>query len=260
MAISDEDFEEIKRRLQADNVKIQFSVGDIEQAKTYVGKLGEPIVVEDKELFAICDGKSSQNRKYYPINKGLLPVLDDDTLDSYVKNLIENCMENTYPGFLTAEFVQENLKLTRFKLIEAFEGTGKFCLPDGRKLPEGCFVKTKFGISYAPNLEGKFLRHYDSRGVYDTIRTIGHVQYDSFASHSHSLNRNSMNFEGRLISSFRELYKSGDWASGNYAFVHDMVLGPYVSKYNFPDSTEYYGDRETRPINVACLSFYRYDW
>ncbi|AMR76059.1 hypothetical protein [Borrelia hermsii] len=53
MAISDENFEEIKRRLQADNVKIQFGVGrgNMEQAKTYIGKLGEPIVVEDRGLF-----------------------------------------------------------------------------------------------------------------------------------------------------------------------------------------------------------------
>ncbi|WP_417903278.1 hypothetical protein [Borreliella burgdorferi] len=61
--ISDDDFENIKKRLQADNIKIQFGVGTMEEAKNYVGKLGEPIVVKDKELFAICNGEDTTNRK-----------------------------------------------------------------------------------------------------------------------------------------------------------------------------------------------------
>lgn len=35
----------------------------MEEAKNYVGKLGEPIVVKDKELFAICNGQGTTNRK-----------------------------------------------------------------------------------------------------------------------------------------------------------------------------------------------------
>ncbi|ACH94193.1 hypothetical protein [Borrelia duttonii] len=259
MAISDDDFEDIKKRLQTDNVKIQFGVGNMEQAKTYVGKLGEPIVVEDRGLFAICDGKSSENRKYYPINKGLPPVLDD-TLDSYIQDLVERCLENTYPGFLTAEFAREGSHLTRSKLIEAFEATKKFCLPDGRSLPEGCFVREKFGIYSAPSLSGRFLRHYDPHGSYDYVRSIGDTQSDSFQKHDHSINRDSINFDGKLVRSFDQLYKTGDWSTGDYRFVYNMRLGDYISKYDFPSYTEYYGDSETRPVNLAYVSFYRYDW
>ncbi|WP_330730656.1 hypothetical protein [Borrelia turicatae] len=259
MAISDDDFEEIKRRLQSDNVKIQFGVGNMERAKTYIGKLGEPIVVEDKGLFAICNGKSSENRKYYPMNKGLPPVLDD-TLDAYIEDLVERCLESTYPGFLTSEFAQEGSNLTRSKLIEAFEATKKFCLPDGRSLPEGCFVREKFGISFAPSLAGRFLRHHDRNGFYDSVRRIGDIQGDSFREHKHSLDKSNMNFSGRLISSFYEIYKSGDWASGNYKFVYDMQLGASVSKYDFPSETKSTGSYETRPKNLSYLSFYRYDW
>ncbi|UPA19071.1 hypothetical protein [Borrelia puertoricensis] len=259
MAISDDDFEEIKRRLQTDNVKIQFSAGDMEQAKNYIGKLGEPIVVEDKGLFAICNGKSSEDRKYYPINKGLPPVLDD-TLDSYIEDLVERCLESTYPGFLTSEFAQEGSKLTRSKLIEAFEATKKFCLPDGRSLPEDCFVRERFGISSAPSLACRFLRHHDRNGSYDSVRSIGDTQSDSFENHNHYINIDSINFDGRLVRSFNKLYKSGDWSGGTYKFVYNLVLGDYISKYNFPDRTNYSGDSETRPRNLTYLSFYRYDW
>ncbi|WP_024652956.1 hypothetical protein [Borrelia persica] len=260
MAISDDDFEEIKRRLQADNVKIQFGVGNMEQAKTYIGKLGEPIVVEDKGLFAICDGKSSENRKYYPINRGLSPSADDDTLDSYIKDLIATCLENTYPGFLTCEFAREGSELTRSKLIEAFEATKKFCLPDGRSLPENCFVREKFGISSAPSLSGRFLRHYDNNGSYDYVRSIGDTQSDSYEKHYHYIDRSKIDFDGNLIKSFRELKRSGDWGVGNYYFVYDMSYGDYISKYKFPDRTETSGYDETRPKNLAYLCFYRYDW
>ncbi|AMR76144.1 hypothetical protein A0V01_06020 (plasmid) [Borrelia hermsii] len=259
LAISDDDFEDIKRRLQTDNVKIQFGVGNMEQAKTYIGKLGEPIVVEDRGVFAICDGKSSENRKYYPMSKGMPPVLDD-TLDAYIEDLIERCLDNTYPGFLTCEFAQEGSHLNRSKLIEAFEATKKFCLPDGRSLPEGCFVREKFGIYSAPNLSGRFLRHHDRNGSYDSVRSIGDTQSDSFARHDHYINRDNIDFDGRLIRGFSRLYKSGDWSGGTYKFVYDLVLGDYISKYNFPNWTEYTGDSETRPKNLTYLSFYRYDW
>lgn len=194
------------------------------------------------------------------MNKGTKPVLDDDTLDSYIKDLIERCLENTYPGFLTCEFAQESSHLTREKLIEKFEATKKFCLPDGRSLPEGCFVRDKFGISSAPSLAGRFLRHYDQNGSYDYVRSIGDTQSDSLGRHDHSINRDSMNFSGRLIKEFWQLRRSGDWSSGNYKFVYDMEYGNSITKYDFPRYTQYAGDNETRPRNLTYLSFYRYDW
>ncbi|WNZ72146.1 hypothetical protein PT136_04750 (plasmid) [Borreliella garinii] len=79
--ISNDDFQDIKKRLQADNIKFQFGVGTMEEAKNYVGKLGEPIVVNDKELFVICNGKDTANRKYYPINKSTKPPIGENIND-----------------------------------------------------------------------------------------------------------------------------------------------------------------------------------
>ncbi|ETZ17650.1 hypothetical protein BDCR2A_01426, partial [Borrelia duttonii CR2A] len=81
-----------------------------------------------------------------------------------------------------------------------------------------------------------------------------------FQKHDHSINRDSINFDGKLVRSFDQLYKTGDWSTGDYRFVYNMRLGDYISKYDFPSYTEYYGDSETRPVNLAYVSFYRYDW
>ncbi|MCD2381955.1 MULTISPECIES: hypothetical protein [Borreliella] len=259
--ISDDDFEDIKKRLQADNIKIQFGVGTMEEAKNYVGKLGEPIVVKDKELFAICNGKDTDNRKYYPINKNTKPPIGEN-IDDYLKELVNWCLENTYPGFLTAEFAKEG-SLSRSKLIQAFENTKKFCIPDGRSLPENCFVKEKFGISSAPNLSGRFLRHYDSGGYTDSdgTRSLGDTQSDSFKSHDHDLDLSVLDrLEGRLVANYSFIRRDSNWTDGSTSFVTDIEYGDKIQSWRYPSYTRYTGDSETRPKNTCYISFYRYDW
>ncbi|ACN55113.1 hypothetical protein [Borreliella burgdorferi] len=259
--ISDDDFENIKKRLQADNIKIQFGVGTMEEAKNYVGKLGEPIVVKDKELFAICNGKDTTNRKYYPINKNTKPPIGEN-IDDYLKDLVNWCLENTYPGFLTAEFAKEG-SLSRSKLVQAFENTKKFCIPDGRPLPDNCFVKENFGISYAPNLSGRFLRHYDSGGSTDSSgsRSLGHEQSDSLKSHRHYIDRSKLErIYGQLVTRTESIQRTSDWSRGNTSFITQMLVGSYIDREDFPDRTEYEGSSETRPKNTCYISFYRYDW
>ncbi|PRR50836.1 hypothetical protein CV652_04995 [Borreliella burgdorferi] len=259
--ISDDDFENIKKRLQADNIKIQFGVGTMEEAKNYVGKLGEPIVVKDKELFAICNGKDTTNRKYYPINKNTKPPIGEN-IDDYLKDLVNWCLENTYPGFLTAEFAKEG-SLSRSKLVQAFENTKKFCIPDGRPLPDNCFVKEKFGISLAPNLSGRFLRHYDSGGSTDSSgsRSLGHEQSDSLKSHRHYIDRSKLErIYGQLVTRTESIQRTSDWSRGNTSFITQMLVGSYIDREDFPDRTEYEGSSETRPKNTCYISFYRYDW
>ncbi|WP_434246520.1 hypothetical protein [Borreliella burgdorferi] len=259
--ISDEDFEDIKKRLQADNIKFQFGVGNMEEAKNYVGKLGEPIVVKDKELFAICNGKDTVNRKYYPINKNTKPPIGEN-IEDYLKNLVDWCLENTYPGFLTTEFAKEGT-LTRSALVKAFEDTKKFCIPDGRNLPSNCFVKEKFGISSAPNLSGRFLRHYDSGGSNDSYgsRSLGGTQGDSLAKHRHYIDRSKLeSIYGQLVTDTSSIKRTSNWASGNTSFVTQIFGGSWINRWNFPDRTEYEGNSETRPKNTCYISFYRYDW
>ncbi|ADQ29898.1 hypothetical protein [Borreliella burgdorferi] len=259
--ISDDDFENIKKRLQADNIKIQFGVGTMEEAKNYVGKLGEPIVVKDKELFAICNGKDTTNRKYYPINKNTKPPIGEN-IDDYLKDLVNWCLENTYPGFLTAEFAKEG-SLSRSKLVQAFENTKKFCIPDGRPLPDNCFVKENFGISYAPNLSGRFLRHYDSGGSTDSSgsRSLGYEQSDSLKSHRHYIDRSKLErIYGQLVTRTESIQRTSDWSRGNTSFITQMLVGSYIDREDFPDRTEYEGSSETRPKNTCYISFYRYDW
>lgn len=259
--ISDDDFENIKKRLQADNIKIQFGVGTMEEAKNYVGKLGEPIVVKDKELFAICNGKDTTNRKYYPINKNTKPPIGEN-IDDYLKDLVNWCLENTYPGFLTAEFAKEGT-LSRSKLIQAFEDTKKFCIPDGRPLPDNCFVKEKFGISRAPDLLGRFLRHYDSGGSTDSSgsRSLGNEQSDSLVSHRHYIDRSKLQkIYGQLVTRTESIQRTSDWSRGNTSFITQMLVGSYIDREDFPDRTEYEGSSETRPKNTCYISFYRYDW
>lgn len=254
--ISDEDFENIKKRLQADNIKFQFGVGNMEEAKNYVGKLGEPIVVEDKELFAICNGKDTTNRKYYPINKNTKRPIGKN-IDDYLKDLVDWSLENTYPGFLTTEFAKEGT-LSRSQIIEAFENTKKFCIPDGRSLPSDCFVTKIFGIYSAPNLSGRFLRHYGS-GNY---RSLGDTQSDSFAKHRHNIDTSRINkISGNLIENYYYIRKTSDWSTGTTSFITGITTGSAITKWYFPSNTEYYGSEdETRPKNTCYISFYRYDW
>ncbi|WP_215535795.1 hypothetical protein [Borreliella bavariensis] len=259
--ISDDDFQDIKKRLQADNIKFQFGVGTMEEAKNYVGKLGEPIVVKDKELFAICNGKDTANRKYYPINKSTKPPIGEN-INDYLKELVNWCLENTYPGFLTTEFAQEGT-LSRSALIQAFEDTKKFCIPDGRSLPKGCFVKEKFGISSAPYLSGRFLRHYDPSGSTDSSgsRSLGDTQSDSFQRHEHRIDTSELdNLEGRLVTDYFFLKRDSNWSTGNTRFVTNLEYGDGIYKWNFPSYTDYEGSSETRPKNTCYISFYRYDW
>lgn len=258
---SDEDFEEIKKRLQADNIKFQFGVGTMEEAKNYIGKLGEPIVVKDKELFAICNGQDTTNRKYYPINKNTKPPISEN-LEDYLEHLVNWCLENTYPGFLTAEFAKEGT-LSRSKLVKAFEDTNKFCIPDGRSLPESCFVKEKFGISYAPNLSGRFLRHYDYGGYTDSdgSRSLGGTQEHSLEKHYHSIDISDLkNLKGRLINKYYYIERDSNWSTGNTSFVTGIEYGDSISSWRYPSWTEYAGSDETRPKNTCYISFYRYDW
>ncbi|PRQ97975.1 hypothetical protein CV681_04950 [Borreliella burgdorferi] len=264
--ISDDDFENIKKRLQADNIKIQFGVGTMEEAKNYVGKLGEPIVVKDKELFAICNGKDTTNRKYYPINKNTKPPIGEN-IDDYLKDLVNWCLENTYPGFLTAEFVEQG-SISRSKLVQAFEDTKKFCIPDGRPLPDNCFVKEKFGISSAPKLSGRFLRHYDSGGSTDSdgTRSLGHTQEDSYKSHDHDLDFSRINFKGKLVKRMTMIYRSADtWYTWYWA---EEIMSPFITGYSYeeidpeyllPPFTRQSGSKETKPKNTCYISFYRYD-
>ncbi|WP_418906281.1 hypothetical protein QIA27_05320 (plasmid) [Borreliella tanukii] len=259
--ISDEDFEEIKKRLQADNIKFQFGVGTMEEAKNYVGKLGEPIVVKDKELFAICNGQDTTNRKYYPLNKTTKPPIGEN-LDDYLEHLVNWCLENTYPGFLTTEFAKEG-SLSRSKLVKAFEDTKKFCIPDGRSLPSDCFVREKFGISYAPDLSGRFLRHYDSGGGTDSYgsRSLGGTQSDSFEKHIHTIDYSKLNdLEGRLVSKYYYIERDANWSTGNTSFVTGLDWGDRIYRWDYPSYTDYEGSSETRPKNTCYISFYRYDW
>ncbi|PRR64290.1 hypothetical protein [Borreliella burgdorferi] len=259
--ISDDDFENIKKRLQADNIKIQFGVGTMEEAKNYVGKLGEPIVVKDKELFAICNGKDTTNRKYYPINKNTKPPIGEN-IDDYLKDLVNWCLENTYPGFLTAEFAREGT-LSRSKLIQAFEDTKKFCIPDNRPLPDNCFVKEKFGISRAPDLLGRFLRHYDSGGSTDSSgsRSLGHTQEDSYKSHDHDINLDLLRkLQGRLVTDYSSIRRDSNWSTGSTSFVTHIEYGDPIGSWLYPSYTKYAGHDETRPKNICYISFYRYDW
>ncbi|WP_187981879.1 hypothetical protein [Borreliella bavariensis] len=258
--ISDEDFEEIKKRLQADNIKFQFGVGTMEEAKNYVGKLGEPIVVKDKELFAICNGQDTTNRKYYSLNKNTKPPIGEN-LEDYLEHLVNWCLENTYPGFLTAEFAKEGT-LSRSKLVKAFEDTKKFCIPDGRSLPKSCFVKEKFGISYAPYLSGRFLRHYDSGGYTDSdgSRSLGGTQEHSLEKHYHPIDISDLKkLKGRLINNYYYIERTSDWSKGSTSFLTGIVYGDGIYSWNYPFKTEDMGGNETRPKNTCYISFYRYD-
>ncbi|WDS47703.1 hypothetical protein [Borrelia miyamotoi] len=256
MSISNKDYEAIKSRIAGKCVRIQFEVGDYLDSKGYTGELGEPIILRDKDVFAVCDGKSIANRRYYPIKSDILPILDD-TLEASLEHMIDFFIEKVPVGTLSSKFPVEGSKLSRDKLIEAFTGTNKFCLPDGRSLPQNCYATRVLGITSAPSLAGRFLRHYDA----SSQRSLGETQGDSLGSHRHSIEYSNVNYQGRLVRSFKEIRrdKSWYWKDGSYVFVFDVEYGDFISSYKFPYSTEYAGDSESRPKNLSYLSFYRYD-
>lgn len=205
--------------------------------------------------------KDTTNRKYYPLNKTTKPPIGEN-LDDYLEHLVNWCLENTYPGFLTAEFAKEGT-LSRSKLVKAFEDTKKFCIPDGRSLPSDCFVREKFGISSAPNLSGRFLRHYDSYGSNDSdsSRSLGDTQSNSLERHDHNIDNSQLEqLEGYLISKYRYIEKDANWSTGNTSFVIGIEYGDRISSWRYPSYTEYTGSDETRPKNTCYISFYRYDW
>ncbi|WP_024653833.1 hypothetical protein, partial [Borrelia persica] len=220
---------------------------------------GEPIVLKDKGVFAVCDARSIANRRYYAIDRDVLPVLDNN-LDSILDHMIDFFMDRVAVGALTAKFPIEGSKLNRYKLIETFTNTNKFCLPDGRGLPLNCYATRVLGITSAPNLAGRFLRHYDS----SYSRSLGDTQSDSLKSHDHYINLDKIDYSYSHYLIKRSYWarreNSWYWKEGPYNFVYDMSYGDYISKYKFPDRTEtsgYYD--ETRPKNLAYLCFYRYD-
>ncbi|WP_420025373.1 hypothetical protein QIA36_05350 (plasmid) [Borreliella yangtzensis] len=164
---------------------------------------------------------------------------------------------------MTAEFAKEGA-LSRSKLVQAFEDTKKFCIPDGRSLPKDCFVKKEFGISYAPNLSGRLLRHYDSGSGTDSSgsRSLGDTQSDSLEKHDHKIDTSSLrNLKGRLISDYYYIRRDYDWSTGSANFVTGIDYGDSIGSWRYPSSwTEYTGSDGTRPKNTCYISFYRYDW
>ncbi|AHH11820.1 hypothetical protein bcCo53_001675 (plasmid) [Borrelia coriaceae] len=261
MSISNKDYKDLKSRIANSNVRIQFGVGDYLDAKGYEGVIGEPILLKDKNVFAVCDGKSIANRKYYPINNSMQAILDDN-LDAVLEHMINFFIEKVPVGMLTAKFPVEGRKLNGSKLIEAFTNTNKFCIPDGRLLPQNCYATKVLGMTYAPYLLGGFLRHYDAKGLNDSVRTIGHIQSSSLKKHKHLIKYKGIDYDERYRL-FKRAYGSKRedswyWKDGSYALVYGIVLGSYVAKYHFPKATENAGS-ETRPKNLAYLSFYRYD-
>ncbi|AHH13418.1 Hypothetical protein BHO_0121300 (plasmid) [Borrelia hermsii YBT] len=258
MSISNKDYDDLRSRIASSNTRIQFGVGDYLDSKGYTGEIGEPILLKDKYVFAVCDGKSIANRRYYPINNSMSSVLDD-ALDALLEHLIDFFIEKVAVGTLTSKFPIEGSKLNRHKLIEAFTNTNKFCLPDGRSLPLNCYATRVLGITSAPSLAGRFLRHYDA----SDSRSLGSTQSDSLKNHQHRINRDKINYSSydHLFKQAYQAYREDSWywKDGSYDFSYNIALGDYISKYKFPNRTDYRGDSETRPKNLSYLSFFRYD-
>ncbi|WP_420025372.1 hypothetical protein QIA36_05345 (plasmid) [Borreliella yangtzensis] len=249
-------YERIKEKLSKAKTRIQFRNAEKSDSIGYEGSLGEPILLKDKLTFSVCDGKSIDNRKEYEITKSA-PHLD--SFNEYLEHMVLFFLEKTPVGALTAKFAQEGSILTRDKLIEAFTKTNKFCIPDGRSLPNNCYAYKVLGISSAPNLSGRFLRHYDS----SDSRSLGNTQSDAFEKHRHNIDRSKMNFEGRLVADEQYIHRDKDyyWSSGNTKFITGFVnLWMDLGYSLFPESTEEsYDYKETRPKNTCYISFYRYD-
>ncbi|MBB6213610.1 hypothetical protein QIA17_05330 (plasmid) [Borreliella californiensis] len=257
--ITQKDYTEIKKRLEKTKTRIQFRNGNKIDSLGYEGSLGESILLKDKLTFSVCDGKSIDNRKEYEITKST-PNLD--SLSEYLEHMTLFFLEKTPVGALTAKFAQEGSILTRSKLIEAFTSTNKFCVPDGRSLPSSCYAYKILGISSAPNLSGRFLRHYAS----SNSRSLGNTQSDTFESHNHYLDTSRINFEGKLVKQMTIIYRRADtWYTWYWA---EEIISPFITGYTsediysyelLPPFTNQRGYEETRPKNTCYISFYRYD-
>ncbi|ACJ73346.1 MULTISPECIES: hypothetical protein [Borreliella] len=259
--ITQSDYIEIKKRLQNIKTRIQFRNADKIDSLGYEGSIGEPILLKDKLTFSVCDGRSIDNRKEYEITKSA-PNLD--SLSEYLEHMILFFLEKTPVGALTAKFAREGSILTRSKLIETFTNTNKFCIPDGRSLPSNCYACKVLGISYAPDLSGRFLRHYDPSGSTDSdgSRSLGHKQSDSLKKHRHSIDTSQINFTGKLVADYDYLGRDKDryWSKGDTEFVIDLEFGDEISSDGlFVPLTKEMGFPETRARNICYISFYRYD-
>ncbi|PRQ89719.1 hypothetical protein [Borreliella burgdorferi] len=257
--ITQQDYTEIKKKLKNTKTRIQFRNGDKIDSLGYEGSLGEPILLKDKLTFSICDGKNIDNRKEYEITKSA-PNLD--SLNEYLEHMILFFLEKTPVGALTAKFAMEGSILTRSKLIQAFTNTNKFCIPDGRSLPSNCYAYKVLGISSAPNLSGRFLRHYDS----SNSRSLGDTQGDSFGKHKHKIDTSRIYFRGATVGMMigtGRLDPNWYWDYGNTRFytMDTMLSDDYVGVEHLSvEYTNYYdGLDETRPKNTCYISFYRYD-
>lgn len=252
--ITQSDYIEIKKRLQNIKTRIQFRNADKIDSQGYEGSIGEPILLKDKLAFSVCDGKSITNRKEYEITKSASNL---DSLGEYLEHMVLFFLEKTPVGALTAKFAQEGSILTRSKLIQAFTNTNKFCIPDGRSLPSNCYAYKVLGISSAPDLSGRFLRHYDS----SNSRSLGNKQSDSFEKHRHNIDTNRIEFEGKLVKIHTSIYRDaeGYWSRGNTKFVVGLEYGFEVDDILFIPFTNSAGSKETRPKNTCYISFYRYD-
>ncbi|UGQ16711.1 hypothetical protein [Borrelia sp. RT5S] len=262
MSISNQDYEDIKKRIQTACTRIQFGLGDAAAAAHYTGDAGQPIYVADRDEFAVCDKKSSNERIYYKTNRSA-PVLPDD-LDAHLQHMMQFFLKKTPIGALTPEFAQEGSRLTKNVLITAFSNTNKFCIPDGRSLPRSCYARRVLGISSAPNLIGRFPRHYD----YSYSLNLGTTQEDAFQNHKHRVKLDEFNIGyGSLINEFERLPRADSyyWSRGDYfRFVYDLDTGDHISTFSLPYYTQTVRgysnyDRETRPRNLAYIAFYRYD-
>ncbi|MDO7279458.1 hypothetical protein Q5W90_04565 [Borreliella burgdorferi] len=256
--ITQKDYTEIKKRLEKTKTLIQFRNGNKIDSLGYEGSLGEPILLKDKLTFSVCDGKSIDNRKEYEITKNT-PNLD--SLSEYLEHMTLFFLRKTPVGALTAKFAQEGSSLKRSKLIEAFTSTNKFCIPDGRSLPSNCYAYKVLGISYAPNLSGRFLRHYDS----SNSRSLGNTQSDTFESHRHDIDNSRINFKGATVGMMvgtKRVDPNWYWDYGNTRFyTMNTMLSDYIGVEHLSvEYTDYYnGLDETRPKNTCYISFYRYD-
>ncbi|ETZ17651.1 hypothetical protein BDCR2A_01427 [Borrelia duttonii CR2A] len=260
MSISQKDYEDIKSRLSDKSTRIQFGIGSYLDSKGYTGSIGEPIVLKDKDVFGICDGSSIANRRYYPLNKDIPSILDDN-LDAVLEHMVDFFIEKVAVGTLTSKFPVEGSKLNRSKLIETFSNTNKFCLPDGRSLPSNCYATRVLGITSAPSLSGRFLRQYDA----SNSRSLGDTQGYALKNHQHRINYKDVNY-GYGQNLFKEAYTNSKgfsdswyWKDGSYGFVHNLKLGDPIYSHRFPSYTGYEGSSETRPKNLVYLSFFRFD-
>lgn len=260
MSISDEDFAEIKRRLQADNVKLQFGRGSKEQALSYQPLVGEPVVTEDTLEFAVGDGKGdSSNLLFYPTST-VSPDLGDD-LDKNVDHIVRFFLRSIPPGFDTPDCSMEGTKLTKEKLVERFEATGKFCVADGRDLPANCYVNRVFGITKAPKLTGNFKRQMCFDETFKPClwmnknRKLGSFQdwamekmegdVGEFFSSSRPKKDGVLETRQYNVSTINLSSGSNTWPRLSVIFNNAGVVKTAG---------------ETRPANIAVLCFYRFDW